>query len=79
MSVSGTTEITVRLPNGTDTARAEREIGIIDQLLVYDWEANVLAPNGKTVASQLQERNPTALKISQGPGRWRPDPPGPAA
>ena len=31
-------------------------------------EANVLAPNGKTVASQLQERNPTALKISQESG-----------
>ena len=72
VSVTGTTEITVRLPNGTDTARAEREIGIIDQLSVYDWEANVLAPNGKTVASQLQERNPTALKISQGSGSLAP-------
>ncbi|HEX4010101.1 MAG TPA: hypothetical protein VHX62_08840 [Solirubrobacteraceae bacterium] len=32
----------------------------------YDWEANVLAPDGKTVASQLQAQVPAALKISQG-------------
>jgi hypothetical protein len=36
------------------------------QLLFYDWEANVLTPNGHTVASQLQTQDPTAVEISQG-------------
>jgi hypothetical protein len=34
----------------------------------YDWEANVLDPNGKTVASQLPSQNPAALALSQGTG-----------
>jgi SecD/SecF fusion protein len=37
-------------------------------LLFYDWEANVLAPNGQTVASQLDAQHPTAIGISQGSG-----------
>ncbi len=36
------------------------------RLEFYDWEANALTPNGKTVASQLQKQDPTALQISQG-------------
>ncbi len=36
------------------------------QLYFYDWEANALTPNAKTVASQLHAQNPTALEISQG-------------
>jgi SecD/SecF fusion protein len=36
------------------------------ELSFYDWEANVLTPNGQTVASQLETRDPAALKISQG-------------
>lgn len=35
-------------------------------LYFYDWEANVLTPNGKTVASQLGAQDPAALTISQG-------------
>jgi SecD/SecF fusion protein len=38
------------------------------ELTVYDWEANVLTPNGKTVAEQLAKGNPAALTISQGRG-----------
>ena len=37
-------------------------------LALYDWEARVLAPDGKTVASQLAAQNPAALAISQGVG-----------
>ncbi len=76
MSVSGTTKITVALPNGSDTAQAERATGTTAQLSFYDWEANVLAPNATTVAGQLQSRNPTALKISQGSGSRPPGSPG---
>lgn len=34
----------------------------------YDWEANALTQNGKTVASQLQKQDPAAIEISQGNG-----------
>ena len=76
VSVSGTTKITVGLPAGSYTARGEREIGMTAQLSVYDWEANVLAPNGTTVANRLQSLNPTARQISQGFGSRPPGSPG---
>ncbi len=49
-----------------DTSRAEKVVGTTAQLYFYDWEANALTPNGKTVASQLQTQDPTAVTISQG-------------
>jgi SecD/SecF fusion protein len=61
-------EITVGLPDVHDVARAEQEVGQTAELYFYDWEANVLTPNGKTVASQLQAQDSTALGISQGAG-----------
>jgi SecD/SecF fusion protein len=36
------------------------------RLSFYDWEADALTSDGKTVASQLNAHNPDALKISQG-------------
>ncbi|MBV9473019.1 MAG: hypothetical protein JO206_08620, partial [Solirubrobacterales bacterium] len=68
IQTTGKNLITVGLPNVTDTARAVREVGTTAQLAFYDWEANALTPNGKTVASQLQSQDPTALTISQGAG-----------
>jgi SecD/SecF fusion protein len=68
VSVSARNEITVILPNVTNTAEAEQAVGTTAQLSFYDWEANVLTSNGKTVASQLQSQDPTALTISQGAG-----------
>ncbi len=68
IQTSGDNQITVGLPNVSDTGRAEREVGTTAQLLFYDWEANVITPNGKTVASQLQTQDPTATEISQGSG-----------
>ena len=50
IQTSGGNQITVGLPNVSDTARAEAEVGTTAQLSFYDWEANVLTPNGKTVA-----------------------------
>jgi SecD/SecF fusion protein len=63
---SGTDQITVGLPAVTDFARAEKQVGTTAQLAFYDWEANVLTPNGKVVAPQLQAQDPAALSISQG-------------
>ncbi len=51
----------------SDRARIERlALGSPARLEFYDWEANALTPNGKTVASQLQAQDPQALAISQG-------------
>ena len=68
IQTSGDNQITVGLPNVSDTGRAEAEVGTTAQLLFYDWEANVITSNGKTVASQLQTQDPTATEISQGSG-----------
>jgi SecD/SecF fusion protein len=68
IQTTGGNQITVGLPNVSDTARAEQEVGTTAQLLFYDWEANALTPNGKTVASQLESQDTTALSISQGSG-----------
>ncbi len=67
IQTSGGNQITVGLPNVQDTGRAEKLVGSTARLFFYDWEANVLMPNGKTVASQLQTQDPTAIQISQGP------------
>ena len=75
VSVSGANEITVVLPNVRNIAQAEREVGTTVQLSFYDWEANALTPNGKTVASQLQAQDPTAIEISQGSGSGSPGSP----
>src|ERR1035438_7385748 len=67
IQTTGGKQITVGLPNVTNTQRAINEVGTTARLEFYDWEANALTPNGKTVASQLQTQDPTALEISQGP------------
>jgi SecD/SecF fusion protein len=61
-------EISVGLPNVSNINRAEQEVGATAELYFFDWEATALTPNGKTVASQLQIQDPTALTISQGSG-----------
>jgi len=55
--------------NGGTRVSLDELVALIDapgQLLFYDWEANVLTPNGHTAASQLQAQDPTAIQISQG-------------
>jgi SecD/SecF fusion protein len=66
IQTSSDNQIVVGLPNVSDTARAVQEVGTTAQLFFYDWEANALTPNGKTVASQLQSQDPSAVTISQG-------------
>lgn len=46
------------------------------RLEFYDWEANALTSNGKTVASQLQAQDRTAVEISQGGAGTMPGGPG---
>ena len=66
IQTSGGNQITVGLPDVKDIARAEKQVGTTARLEFYDWEANALTPNGKTVASQLQTQDPNAVEISQG-------------
>jgi SecD/SecF fusion protein len=61
--------IDVQLPDVQDTARAEQQVGSTAQLYFYDWERNVLTPNGKTAASQLLAQDPAAVTVSQGAGQ----------
>ena len=65
---SEATGIVVTLPKARTLERT-RIVQLITQparLRFYDWEANVLTPNGRTVASQLAAQNATAMSMSQG-------------
>jgi SecD/SecF fusion protein len=66
----GGNQISVGLPNVHDTQRAISEVGTTARLEFYDWEANVLLPNGKTVASLTAAlpSDQNALLLSQGSG-----------
>ena len=77
VSTSGD-EVHVNISGGTRMSVNELValIGSPEQLLFYDWEANVLTPNGHTAASQLQTQDPTAIKISQGSSSGPPGTPG---
>jgi SecD/SecF fusion protein len=68
---SGARDIVVSGPrvSAAGRARIERVAGQSAELFFYDWEANVLTPNGETVASQLLTQDRTAMTISQG-GRF---------
>jgi SecD/SecF fusion protein len=68
IQTSGGNQIYVGLPDVKDTARAEKQVGTTARLEFYDWEANALTPNGKTVAGQLQTQAPAAVQISRGAG-----------
>jgi SecD/SecF fusion protein len=63
----GANGIDVQLPDVKNTLLAEKQVGTTARLEFYDWEANVLTPNGQTVESQLAAQDQAALLISQGP------------
>jgi SecD/SecF fusion protein len=66
----GGNQISVGLPNVHDTARAIQEVGTTARLEFYDWEANLLLPTGKTVASlgPAITGDQQATTLSQGSG-----------
>jgi SecD/SecF fusion protein len=49
---SGSDEIDVQLPNVHNATRAEEEVGKVAQLNFYDWEPNVIGPNGKPAPTE---------------------------
>ncbi|MGZ4170172.1 MAG: SecDF P1 head subdomain-containing protein [Solirubrobacteraceae bacterium] len=54
--------------SAADRARIIQLITQPGRLFFYDWEGNVLAPDGHTVAQELVAQNPPALMLSQGAG-----------
>jgi hypothetical protein len=65
--------VTVTVPHATPGARNQiLALAAPGRLAFYDWEVDVIAPDGKTVAGGLQAHDPTALEISQGNGGWQP-------
>ncbi len=67
--------VVVRHPGANARARI-MALSSRGQLYFYDWEASVLAPNGKTVATQLRSQRHDALVLSQGSGSAAPGSPG---
>lgn len=65
---SGRDQISVGLPDVQDPERARQQVGTPAQLYFYDWEANVLTPDGKTAAPLLPAQDPDATRLSQGAG-----------
>jgi SecD/SecF fusion protein len=51
VSLSGKDQITASLPGVPDAARAVKLLGTPAQLAFYDWESNLLGPNGKPYAN----------------------------
>ncbi|HEV2981151.1 MAG TPA: hypothetical protein VGX51_06940, partial [Solirubrobacteraceae bacterium] len=49
---SGEGEILVALPSVTSTQHAEKEVGKTAQLYFYDWEPNVIGPNGTAAPTE---------------------------
>jgi SecD/SecF fusion protein len=76
IETSGGNQIEVALPAVHDVKRAEALVGSTSRLYFYDWEANAITPNGKTVASQLLAQNSAATLISQGDSADGPGDPG---
>src|SRR5436190_24292701 len=51
---SGSDQIVVGLPGTKNAQRAVRQVGKVAQLYFYDWEPNVIGPNGKPDPSNSQ-------------------------
>ncbi|HST39474.1 MAG TPA: protein translocase subunit SecD [Conexibacter sp.] len=65
---AGSNQISVGLPSVQDIERAKAQVGTPAQLYFYDWEENVLGPDGRFVSPQLASQDPTATGISQAGG-----------
>src|ERR1039457_829633 len=49
---SGADEIDVALPNVSNASRAQEQVGKTAQLFFYDWEPNVIGPDGKPAPTE---------------------------
>src|SRR5438270_7364894 len=51
---SGSDQIAIGLPGAKNADRAIKQVGKVAQLYFYDWEPNVIGPNGKPDPSNPQ-------------------------
>ncbi|CAN5515859.1 protein translocase subunit SecDF [soil metagenome] len=51
---SGRDQISVSLPDVTNASRAQQQVGKVAQLFFYDWEINVIGPEGRPDPSNRQ-------------------------
>ena len=65
IQLSGADEIDVALPSVSSTQRAEKVVGKTAQLYFYDWEPNVIGPDGNPAPN---EGTVTGDSTSTGPG-----------
>ena len=56
---SGADQIIVNLPDVQNVTQAENQVGTVAKLYFYDWETNVIGPDGKT--------DPTNANVTGGP------------
>jgi SecD/SecF fusion protein len=49
---TGEREIDVRLPDVTNAQRAQQQVGKTAQMFFYDWEPNVIGPDGKPAPTE---------------------------
>lgn len=61
---AGSDQISVGLPSVQDIERAKNQVGTPAQLFFYDWEKNVLTPDGRFVAPLLNSQDQEAQGIS---------------
>jgi len=52
IQISGKDEIVVALPNVSNSERAQAQVGQTAQLYFYDWEPNVIGPDGKPAPTE---------------------------
>jgi SecD/SecF fusion protein len=62
----GERQISVGLPEVSNAARAEKEVGKTAQLYFYDWEPNVIGPEGKTVKEEENPNELTRIAVTAG-------------
>jgi SecD/SecF fusion protein len=85
ISTSGSNQIDVQLPNVSDVARAEDEVGQTAQLDFYNWENNALVPGTGAPAARVGSQmiggsgSGTAETISQGSASFAPGSSAPSA
>jgi len=67
---AGSNLIDVQLPNAKNAAQAQKVIGVTGQLYFYDWEASVIAANGKPAGpnGEGSTGDPTQSSPTSSPG-----------
>jgi preprotein translocase subunit SecD len=70
IQISGKDEIVVALPNVSNSERAQAQVGQTAQLYFYDWEPNVIGPDGKPAPTEASVTGgESAASSTQRPAR----------